>query len=177
MATTNLGLDLQNQADPNWHTKNNSNFQKIDDFLTLKRCRVYATGVQVITTATMTPIYFAEESYDTDNMHVKTPEPDNSRITITTAGLYIIKGQLAWDVAAGGRRITFLYRNGAEIARVEGQAVADATAVPTQFLSTDYVCSASDFIQLYGYHTKGTDQNTKVAGVITSYLMVVRVGF
>jgi len=177
MATTNLGLELQ-AAGSNigtWGTDNNSNFQKIDDFLTLKRCKVYANAVQAIPNSSATAIDFAAETYDTDNMHDNVT--NNSRITIASAGFYIIKGQLMWAGGIGGRRIIFLWRNGDEIARVEGSGAIEAGSVPTQFIATDYYCNASDYIQLIAYHTKGTDQNTHADGVITSYLMAVRVGF
>lgn len=173
--TTNLNLAKHDQGDTNWHTELNSNFDKVDSFLTLKRCRVYANAVQAIPTSAYTAIAFAAETYDTDNMHSNVT--NNSRITIATTGFYVFKGQLILDAAAGGRRIAILYLNGAEIARAENTVVADATAKPSLIISTDYYCNASDYVQLIAYHTKGTDQNTVVGGVVTSYLMAVRIGF
>ena len=59
-------------------------------------CRVYHTANQSIPNSTESTVAFNSERYDTDSMH--STVTNNSRITITTAGLYAVSVSLQFGV-------------------------------------------------------------------------------
>lgn len=77
---------------------------------TPSRARVYKDAAQSINTATPTILTFNQETFDNDTMHDNST--NNSRITITTAGLYSLKAQVAFAANATGNRKIFFVKNG-----------------------------------------------------------------
>lgn len=76
----------------------------------LPGCRVSRESAQTIAKETYTPIQFnGGERYDTDTMHSPTTNPD--RITIKTAGVYLIQGFFTFAGNADGIRSAVITRN------------------------------------------------------------------
>ena len=66
----------------------------------VKACKVFFSVNQSIPNgAVPTVVTFDQEEYDTDNMHAPIPNP--SRITINTAGKYLLQGQAGWADSVG----------------------------------------------------------------------------
>ena len=57
----------------------------------------------------------SDEIFDTtSNMHSHTSNP--TRITTTTAGIYLVQGNINWPYdSGGGRRVVYLKRNGSVV--------------------------------------------------------------
>lgn len=75
-----------------------------------KRARVYKDANQSVNSGVNTTITFNQETFDNDSMHDNVT--NNSRITATTAGLYLLKAQVAFASNATGVREIFFMKNG-----------------------------------------------------------------
>ena len=107
-------------------------------------CFVYQTGVTALTTSWVS-CAFAAESFDTDTMHSNVT--NNTRITFTTAGKYLVGGIVASGAnTVIGARVRL---NGTTVlgAQVQGNSGAGERACVT----TVYDAAASDYVELQGY--------------------------
>lgn len=117
------------------------------DDVSVQGCRVTRTVAQPIPNSTNTAVEFDEEFFDTDGMHSTVTL--NTRITINTAGIYVV-GFGAEFTGTGNytRVLAFLRTNGtAEIAYVQS-ASQGADPVP-QRLNLSTVCQfvVGDYIE------------------------------
>lgn len=108
-------------------------------------CHVYNTGTPSISNTTNTVLAMNAERYDTDTMHDTVT--NNSRITIKTAGLYVVGAAVLWPAnATGGRTLAFLM-NGANLIGTSsmapnptgGQGTAHLAHVTWKFAVNDYI--------------------------------------
>jgi len=112
-------------------------------------CRVKRTSTQTIPNNTITPIIFDTENYDTDNMWEGVSSP--SRITIRTAGIYLITGQVHWLTNAAGMRAELLRHN------IDGYIVQVRTGMdPSTWIwrgpiTTIYQCAVGNTLELQVY--------------------------
>jgi hypothetical protein len=115
-------------------------------------CRVYRSTNQSITTATSTAITFNSERFDTDAMHDVVTNTD--RITINTAGLYVISGNVTFDTSATGIRELTIELNGTTaIARLSVGNRSDNYNIAS--VTCAYKLAATDFVKLVVYQTSG----------------------
>ena len=106
--------------------------------------RVYHDAYQSIISSTYTALEFNREDFDTDEMHDTVT--NNSRLTVRTAGKYLIMAQVAFEPNTTGLRSLHIRRNGAiNIASIsryaEGQGVRTELSVTTLYalVTGDYV--------------------------------------
>lgn len=108
-------------------------------------CRATRSAAKSIANAAETFIDFDAETYDTDSMH--STVTNNTRITINTAGLYLVTftGQLA-AAATYDRIRTFIRLNGAtniggsQAAKTTGSLAPELdTAFVYKFAATNYI--------------------------------------
>ena len=130
--------------------------------------RTTKSAVQSIGT-TLTAVTFDTDTFDTDTMH--DTSTNNTRITFTTAGYYLVTGVLNTDANAvtwGGIRLngsTYIHKNGA------GNAGAStANGCGFNFI---YNFSAADYIEMMGAF--GTTQNSK-SGVDGPFFSANKIG-
>jgi hypothetical protein len=107
-------------------------------------CRVYQTATNTVTTAWVT-LTFGAENFDTDTMHSNDTNPE--RITITTAGKYIIGGSMSIaQNSVVGLRV-----------RVDGTTVlashkqGNGGSVESVSVTTLYDLTAGQYLELQGY--------------------------
>ncbi len=144
----------------------NANFvallNAIDSPVTVPRCRVTHDVNLAILTATWTSLGFNTERHDTDTMH--DTAVNNTRITATTAGLYAISGQANFANHATGNRALRIYLNGAITIAHEEQA-SNGAGVNTQVgVYTQYLLSATDYVELQAYQTSTATINVLSTG-------------
>jgi hypothetical protein len=138
-------------------------------------CRVYRTTSQSLTTATVTAITFDAERWDTDSMHSTVSGTD--RITIVTAGAYLVIGQTQYAPNATGVRETSLRLGGTG-------TVLDRRSDPS--VSASLACvigvgtttrrNAGDYLQLECYQTSGGALNVEAASQLSPEFMAHWVG-
>ena len=116
--------------------------------------RVYQSSGQTLGTS-LTVINFNSESYDTDTMHDNST--NNSRITFTTAGKYTVSGIVNTD--ANAIIFSAILLNGTTTIAAIGAGNAGPSTANGNYLSTDYVFGAGDYVELLGCF--GVAQTTK----------------
>lgn len=117
---------------------------------------VYQSTATSLTNAAWTTIGFNAETADNDGMHDNTT--NNSRLTIQTAGLYLVVGQVAFATTSStGSRSVQVTLNGTTylINSTPASALAH-TQIVTGFIQ----CTAGQYLELKAYHTYGSAMNT-----------------
>lgn len=123
---------------------------------------------QTIATATWTAVAFDTEFWDTDNMHSTTS--NTSRVTATTAGMYLVNGALSWTAPAAGQILRAAIRqNGASflptIMTTEGVNNQVNVSVTAQM-------NAGDYLELMAYQSTGANLALTTSGGYNSTLYV-----
>ena len=137
--------------------------------------RVYRNTALTIPNNTWTVVPFQAQLWDTDNLWSLSPNP--SRFTINTAGVYLIIFNARWQPASAGRRLLQLMLNGATwIARTEIGSTADATAEPTQIVTTIYDLALGDYIEAQVYHSRGSPLDLPVGWPQGPLYMISKLG-
>lgn len=134
--------------------------------------RVYHSVDQSIPNNAWTALNFDSESFDTDTIHDTVT--NNTRLTCKTAGKYLIIGQSRFNGNATGGRGLAIYRNGASIASVFGDAEGGNTWVKN--VAAIYDLAVNDYVELTAFQNSGAPLGgTYFAGYSPSFSMV-RVG-
>ena len=136
--------------------------------------RVRRSTAQTIPTGTVTTVIFNVETFDSDNMwDVANP----TRLTIRTAGLYLIIGDIYWASSAVGRRLIWLEHSVAgAIATREVHMAPTPAFVWAGQVTTLWQCAVADYIELFVFHTKGSNLAISTFTERTPSLSAVRVG-
>jgi hypothetical protein len=111
-------------------------------------CRVYNSANISIPNSTFTALTFDSELFDNNNLHSTTVNP--SRITIQTAGVYVVSATVEWaatTTSASSRYITFKVNGTTTIAYTELQTTASLP--PRHSLSTIYALNLGDYIEVF----------------------------
>lgn len=122
-------------------------------------CAAYHSTTQSIPNATATAVLLNSEYYDTDGMH--STASLTSRITIATAGIYQLTANVLFDIGGTGMRDVSFYKNGATTYRGSSTLNITASFFTTLNATTTMSLAASDYIEVYVYHTQGTALNIR----------------
>ncbi len=124
-------------------------------------CRVTKAAAQSIPNNTDTAVIFDTERYDTDAMHDNAV--NNTRITITKPGKYVITGQVEWAATSVGVRQLGVRKNGATVlARVNDLPVTIGAA--PQVVTTTDVFINGDYVELMALQTAGVGLDIQKSG-------------
>lgn len=122
--------------------------------------RVTHTIAQSVGDGATISVAFDTERFDTDTMHDTVT--NNSRITIQTAGKYILWASIRWQTNVLGTRLLILRRNGAtEESRVQGPP-ALGSAVAEQPLVAIVDAALNDFFEIRAFQNSGGALNVEV---------------
>ena len=134
-----------------------ANMDNITDWLNFlsnpPSCRVYHNTTQSLTTGVETPMVFNTERYDTDTMH--DTATNNGRITINTAGLYVVGLSVGYTANATGTRYTSIRANGGTTYLFQDVRAAAPTLSTNVVIGGVVKLNAGDFILGYAYQTSG----------------------
>lgn len=136
-------------------------------------CRVYHSVNQAITTATFTALAFNSERFDTDAIH--STVTNNSWLTCTVAGKYLITGQYAFAANATGLRIISIRLNGATYIAEASFAPVSGTETEV-FLTTVYDLAVGDYVELIAYQTSGGNLNVEAIAQTGPVFTMMRLG-
>lgn len=150
----------------------------LDLLLNPPACRVRRTTNQSINDNTVTPIDFTSERWDTDSMHDNGVNP--SRITINTAGLYVVGGAARVANAADYTQINArVLLNGATILVHSDSLVSASAGIPQlKAVSTEWLFAAGDYIELAVLqdNTANTARNVESTSAGWTEFWATRVG-
>lgn len=121
----------------------------------LPGCSAKPSGNQTITTATYTKVTLATETFDVGTVF---DNATNYRFTAPATGYYKLIGKgLFGAMAAGTFGVLLFYKNGSELVRDTRQAPVINSDI-TCSLNNTYNLTSGDYIELYVYHTHGSDR-------------------
>ena len=118
--------------------------------------RAYHDAAQSIANNTDTVLAFNQERFDTDTIHDTVT--NNSRLTATTAGVYIITCSASWASNATGFRHIIIRLNGATYIGIAlwDTSQNDSTRME---VSTVYKLAATDYVEIMVRQTSGAALN------------------
>ena len=137
--------------------------------LPLFACKAYRSSDLSIANASYTVVDLNAEEFDTDTMHDLVTNP--SRLTVKTAGKYLIVANVWFAANATGIRIARIDVNGL------GYSIASTNAVGSSYYTQFIVmhlhqCAVNDYIQLNVYQNSGGSLNL----LTNSFLAAFRLG-
>lgn len=138
---------------------------------TLPTARVYASANLAVANSTNVALGFNTETLDTDSMHDNVT--NNTRLTATTAGVYIIVANIQWDNNVSGSRSLSLRINGATtIAQNTSIAQAPLGVGYRHEVSTIYKLAATDYVEAVVFQDSGGSVNVSGAIANNHFAMV-----
>lgn len=125
--------------------------------LTIPQCRVNDDSTQSINNASTTAINFDNEDFDTDTMH--DTSTNNTRITFTTAGKYLIGACIGFAGHATGYRQISIRQDGSATLAYHAYIGLVATTLYMNII-TIAEFSAAEYVELMVYQNSGAGLNT-----------------
>lgn len=137
-------------------------------------CRVYHNAAQsYANTATAVASAFNTERYDTDTMHDNVT--NNSRITIKTAGLFLVEGTGAFAINATGGRFIGVKLNGTTFLAAAVHP-GNASLGGHMTVSTIYKFAVNDYIELTFAQNSGGALNLDAAAAYSPEFAATWIG-
>lgn len=117
--------------------------------------RISQSGNQVVPPVTDTVVTFNTEEFDTDNMVNIAGAP--TRITIVTAGLYMVGGQIRESASAGAIPSYAKIRKNGVLPYVSQDSMTDRVASQSSHIYTQCFesCIAGDYFELFSSQDSG----------------------
>ena len=141
--------------------------------VTFSGCRAYNSGNLTVHNNAVTPLALDSERFDTNAYHSLVT--NTSRLTVSTAGYYLIAGSFEFTTAIFGQAL--IYLNGTTFISIQG-AAADATVGSAQCsISTVYKLAGGDYVELAAYQNSGADATILAAGNYTPEFMIAFLGY
>ncbi len=137
------------------------------DYATDDRIMVLKTANQVATSSLDTLITWNGVATPmTRGTSLQWSSGASTRITIGTSGDYVIYAHLAWENNATGQRTIYIYKNGANLKKIEvGNASTFFTQIEAVF---EHPFVAGDYIEMVGVQVSGGNLNALGAGALTT---------
>lgn len=117
--------------------------------------QAYHSLNQAITNNTLTATALNSEHYDTNTMHSNTV--NNSRVTFTTAGTYVVTFVCMWDKNAVGNRMAYIRKNGIDLLAFDSKKTGGADLFVGHTLVVQDAFLAGDYVEGLVQHTKGSN--------------------
>ena len=171
VASGTLDLDTDEVISETWVDAVASNFNFIGGVSGVYGCHAYHDATQSITDDTLTVLALNQERLDTDTMHDLVT--NNSRITFTTAGKYVVGANVSFAADADGYRQLAVLLNGTSIGRVIHMA-APATTNCEINVVVYYAMTAAQYSEAQVRHTAGAAINVQTSP--TPALWALKVG-
>lgn len=132
-------------------------------------CAVKATSAQSVGASSNTVLTAGTETFDNDTMH--STVTNTSRITIQTAGRYLVFPTVRFAAASGGARVVHLQVNGGTPVPV-GAFVADA-ALGTDVVisgSKPFTFAATDYVEVVAFQSTAGSLNVTLEDFTVIYI-------
>lgn len=122
----------------------------------------YHSTNQSIADSTLTAVALDSEVVDSNGLH--STVTNNSRLTIVTAGVYWIFGQMSWANNATGFRQALLRLNGSTLVAEDIVPVNSGSVQTTHNVFQKRVLAVGDYIELVAGHNSGAGLNVNGGG-------------
>lgn len=117
------------------------------------RVSVYASASQSVPNSSDTALTANTENYDTDSMHAGS----GSRITFTTAGVYIVLASVAYDASAAARVLTRFQIDGTDLYPCDSRAAIGGATPDQVSITRTFAVSAAQYIEVIANQNSGGD--------------------
>lgn len=134
--------------------------------------RAYNSANISIADNTTTALTFNSERWDNGTIH--STSVNTGRMTIATAGLYLITGHVRWAAGTGGNHGVSIRLNGTTV--IAAQQFLLGTADSDLSIATVYSLAAADYVELLVYQNSGGAKNVLAAGNLSPEFAVQRIG-
>lgn len=138
--------------------------------LVMPSCQVTNTTAQTIANATVTTLTWDTETWDNDTIH--DTGTNTSRLTATTAGVYLCAVGGSWASNDTGVRKFFLYKNGAQVAQTSFSASV-VTGSDDAFLYYVVSLNATDYMEIKCNQNSGGNLNI---GPNSTFFSMTKIG-
>ncbi len=108
-------------------------------------CSVYNSASQSIANAIDTALTAASENFDNDSLHSTTS--NTSRVTIQTAGRYLVLSSVAFDASAAARLLTRFKVNGVTLYSTDSRKAIGGATPDQVSITRTFVFAAGDYIE------------------------------
>jgi len=132
--------------------------------------RVYRSTAQSIPNATETAVSFDTERFDYDNMW---SAASPTRITINTAGVYVVTGAIQWATISSGHAYVALRVNGTTYIATQ-RSSAPGTTLPLTIAGI-WEFSVGDYVEMMVHQASGAALNLNASPAMSPELAVVRI--
>ncbi len=117
---------------------------------------------------------FNSERFDNDNIHDIAVNTD--RLTVRTAGIYVISGSVRWAANATGFRLLRIHLQAINQSLASSVHLNAGAVITDQTISTIYELVVGDFVQLRVQQNSGGALNIEVASQYSPEFSMVKVG-
>jgi len=136
-------------------------------------CKAYVSGNKSIATATSTALDYEAELFDTDAFHDNSTNPSRFTIPSGKGGKYRIDAQVWFNQVGGpeaGLRSAALFKNGTQISSgfIGNTTTDESTAFTISHIED---CAVSDYLQLFVYHTQGSNVVCSAGAISNSFTL------
>lgn len=141
----------------------------------LPAARVFHSAAQTVASATNKTLAFNSERFDTDTIHDTVT--NNSRLTATTAGVYVITASVRWAQQANtARAILFVVLNGTTTIATQAESMGDAEFDVDQSVTTVYKLAATDYVEAIVHTTDSSGGTIETLGNLSPEFSMTWVG-
>lgn len=133
--------------------------------------KAYNNAAVATVTAVALPIPYNAESSENGGMHSSTSQ--NTRFTITRAGLYTIIANVQWAAALVGYRLLQVQVNGANIIASRIDYAGAVAVIQDQIVVGSDYFNIGDYIEIIATQTSGGALNLNSVANFSPYVMVM----
>lgn len=130
-------------------------------------------AVQLIPKTTATAVIFTVQRYDTDTMHSTVLNP--YRLTIKTAGKYVITSNMSFESSLVGERQMWFSKNDTDMIAYKHANPCDL-GLWVRDLTTIWNFAVNDFVACYLWHNSNLDLDLLVGAEYSPNLIIQRIG-
>ena len=146
----------------------------LGQYRSVPAARAYHNASQSIPNAALTALALNSERWDTDAMHDNVTS--NSRLTVKTAGWYVVTAAVEFAANATGIRQLKLLLNGATPLAVLSQPASTGGNFTRQVVVTAYYFALTDWVEMEVFQDSGGALNVNSAAQYSPELTMVWVG-
>lgn len=130
-------------------------------------CSVYASSAQSVANATFVSLTANSEYFDNDSMH--STATNTSRITIQTAGRYLLSATIAYT-AGSGRRFSQFLVNGTTAYDGDGRPAIGGGSDDKIVMTRTLVLAASDYVEVQANQNTGGNLNVTLREFVALFM-------
>jgi hypothetical protein len=136
---------------------------------TIPSAKAYRATAQTIPSGVVTPVAFDNESWDNNGLHDNVT--NNTRLTSTATGVYMISATVEWTANATGVRALILRMGGTTAIARDDRLSNGAGVVTIMAIASQNVITAGQYVELAAYQTSGVGLDIIATDILPQFAM------